>query len=116
MMSVKVYVAGPYSEGDTVLNIRAAIAAANELLGLGYTPFVPHLSGFWHLVFPHPYEAWLQLDLEWLAVCDAVLCLPGRSSGADNEVARARRLGIPVFSTVLELNERLMHPFTKPGW
>jgi hypothetical protein len=99
----KVYVAGPYSRGDVMVNIRAALFAADWLLALGYAPFVPHLTGFWHFYSPKPYKAWLALDLEWLRACDAVLRLPGESPGADGEVAEAERLGIPVYESVPEL-------------
>ena len=38
--------------------------------------------------------------------CDAVLRLPGASRGADLDVARARELGIPVFTDIEELPRR----------
>ena len=38
-----------------------------------------------------------------LACCDAVLRIPGESRGADLDVARARRLGLPIFTDVSEL-------------
>jgi hypothetical protein len=38
-----------------------------------------------------------------LACCDAVLRIPGKSCGADLDVARARRLGLPIFTDVTEL-------------
>jgi len=41
-----------------------------------------------------------------LACCDAVLRIPGESRGADLEVARARRLGLPIFTDVSELPQR----------
>ena len=100
---MRVYIAGPYSKGDVILNIREAIYAADWLLAGGHVPFVPHLTGFWHAIAPKPYESWLAYDMEWLKVCDAVLRLPGESSGADKEVAEARRLGVPVFESVPEL-------------
>ena len=46
---------------------------------------------------------WLAIDLAWVAVCEAVVRLPGESGGADMETAEARRLGIPVFESVAEL-------------
>ena len=41
-----------------------------------------------------------------MACCDAVLRIPGESRGADLEVARARRLGLPIFTDVTELPQR----------
>lgn len=93
----RVYVAGPYTKGDVAQNVRRAIAAANELMDLGYMPFVPHLTHFWHLIFPRPYKDWMAIDAEWLQFCDAVLRLEGESSGADDEEVMARELGIPIF-------------------
>jgi hypothetical protein len=97
---MKVYVAGPYTKGDVALNVRAAIEAADRLLKAGYVPFLPHVTHFWHLVCPGPYEQWIAYDLEWLPSCQALVRLPGESAGADGEVARARELGIPVFEGV----------------
>jgi hypothetical protein len=93
----RVYVAAPLTCGPVLDNIRTAILTGTELLDLGYAPFVPHLSAFWDIVEPLCYEDWLAHDLEWLAVCDAVLRLPGESPGADREVACARERGLPVY-------------------
>jgi hypothetical protein len=38
-----------------------------------------------------------------LAHCDAVLRLPGDSTGADQDVAIARERGLPVYSDVSEI-------------
>lgn len=84
---VKIYVAGPYTQGDVAVNVRNALHAASMLADAGFIPYVPHLSHFWHLVFPRPYEEWLKFDLIWLAQCDACLRLDGPSNGADGEVA-----------------------------
>jgi hypothetical protein len=104
--NIKVYVAGPYTKGDVAVNVREAIIAGNNLRALGYTPFIPHLTHFWHLQIPHSdIEFWYQYDLEWLAVCDAVFRLPGESVGADQECARAKELGMPVFTNYLDLSK-----------
>lgn len=94
---MKVYIAGPYTNGDVALNVRTAIEAADRVLKAGHVPFVPHLFHFWHLLCPGPYEQWTAMDLAWLDHCDALVRLPGGSSGADAEVSRARELGIPVY-------------------
>ena len=93
----KIYVAGPYTKGDVVLNIREAVQVGNTLLDYGFIPFVPHLTGFWHLLCPNSYETWMDYDAEWLKSCDAVLRLDGESRGADAEVELAHKLNIPVF-------------------
>ena len=99
-MSIFVYVAGPYTGGDPVLNVRAAIEAGQDLLDAGYVPFVPHLYHFWHHQIPGSYEQWMHLDLEWLKKCDALVRLEGPSPGASREEDAANNLGIPVFYSV----------------
>lgn len=99
----KIYIAGPYSKGDTINNIGYAIQIGNLLLERGFIPFIPHLTGFWHLMFPHEYETWMMYDREWLKTCDAVLRLPGQSSGADEEIKLAQELGIPVILSLIDL-------------
>jgi hypothetical protein len=96
----RIYVAGPYTQGDVAINVRTAFQVANELADLGFAPFVPHGTHFWHMMFPRPYDYWLALDMEFLPLCDGVLRIPGPSNGADKEEALARQLGIPVFSEV----------------
>jgi hypothetical protein len=100
---MKIYVAGPYTKGDVVVNVRNAILAADRLLKAGHEPFVPHLNHFWHLVCPGDYEQWLRLDLKWLPTCDYILRLPGESAGADREVALATSLGMRVYYNIDEL-------------
>jgi len=103
MVKPRVYIAGPYSQGDVALNVRNAFEAADKLANLGFAPFVPHSTHFWNMLFPRPYEFWLGLDNEFLPVCHAVLRLPGESHGANGEVDLATRLGIPVFTSVEHL-------------
>lgn len=104
-MIARVYVAGPYTSGDVPVNVRNAYEAANRLADLGFAPFVPHATHFWHMLFPRPYKFWLELDNEFLPCCAAVLRLPGASQGADGEVKLAESLGIPVFHDVESLAE-----------
>jgi len=111
-----VYVAGPISKGDLVENCRRAHAAGLELLKAGMAAIVPHGSCFWGNdtlgrdafrpeVLPHgtTHEDWYGMDLEIVRRCDAVLRLPGLSTGADLEAAEARRVGIPVYYSVADL-------------
>lgn len=100
---IKIYVAGPYTKGDVAQNVRNAIETGNNLRSLGFTPFIPHLTHFWHLLIPHGIDYWYAYDLEWLEQCDALFRLPGESTGADREVERAREMGLPVFTNFEEL-------------
>ncbi len=94
---MRVYVAGPITLGDTTLNIRRGIEVGNTLLNIGHAPYVPHLTHFWQLMFPREYEEWLNLDNQFLPLCEALIRLPGESLGSDKEVSLAIDLGIPVY-------------------
>jgi hypothetical protein len=100
---MKIYVAGPYTKGDVAQNVRDAITVGNNLRALGHTPFIPHLTHFWHLIIPHDYEYWMDLDIEWLLECDAVFRIQGESTGADKEVAIAEYYDLPVYTSFLEI-------------
>ena len=100
---MKIYIASPYTIGDVALNVRKVLLVADRLMSKGHSPYVPHLSHFQHLVCPRPYQDWLDLDFEWLKVCDCVLRLEGESKGADQEVELAKSLGIKVIYNVEEI-------------
>jgi hypothetical protein len=100
---MRVYIAGPYTKGDVVMNVQKIIRVAEKLIKFGHIPFVPHLTHLWHLINPHSYRFWLEYDSKWLPICDALLRVPGESSGADEEVGLAKGLGIPVYYTIEDL-------------
>lgn len=100
---MKVYIASPYTVGDVAVNVRRQIETADKLMNMGHTPFVPLLSHFQHLLFPRPYEDWVNNDLEWIPCCDCVLRLRGESKGADNEVKLAQKLGKPIYYSIAAL-------------
>lgn len=103
-MKPLVYIAGPYTNPDPVLNTHKAIWWGTRLADQGYcTPIIPHLTMLWHTVDPHPLEFWYAYDLEVMARCDIVFRIPGDSTGADAEVKEAKRLGIPVAYDEIEL-------------
>jgi Domain of unknown function (DUF4406) len=93
----KVFIAGPYTLGDVAQNVKLAMDMANDLINLGFAPYCPHLTHFLHMNHFQPYEKWLELDLVYLASCEAIIRLPGKSDGADGEVNKGQDLGIPVF-------------------
>lgn len=90
-----VYIAGPYTHDPPACTNRA-LDAANMVMDLGHTPFVPHLSMFWDFLRPRAYEEWLTYDQQWLRKCDVLIRLTGHSPGADREAALAADLGMPV--------------------
>jgi len=99
-MKPLVYLAGPYSWPDPVANTHNTIRLATRLYETGLVvPMVPHLTLLWQLIAPRPIDYWYDYDNEILQRCDAVLVLPGPSSGAEKESARAHELGLPVFES-----------------
>lgn len=104
----RVFIAGPYSLGDTAMNVHIAIKCADTLMLAGYVPFIPHFTHFWHLITPKPYETWLAYDKCWLPFCNFLCRLPGDSFGADGEVQLARQLGIPVHDIQWFVDNRII--------
>jgi len=101
---MRIYIAGPYTKGDVAVNVHKAIEAGDKLAELGHIPFIPHLTHFWHLVSPKPYEFWLKIDMSFLEHwAEALLRLPGESNGADWEVETAKMRGIPVYYSISDL-------------
>ena len=92
----KIYIASPYTKGDPAINVKIQMDCANRLMDLGFSPYVPLLCHFLHMANPRPYKDWMELDLDWIRVCDYLLRLPGESPGADREVEFAKSLNIPV--------------------
>lgn len=103
-----VYIASPYSIGDTAINVHFQARVFDELLSEGLVlPIAPLWSHFQHTLFPRPYADWIAYDLEILKICDACLRLDAvnselsyvesRSQGADEEVRMFLSLGRPVF-------------------
>lgn len=102
---IKVYIASPYTIGDVAVNVRRQIDAYDKLLTFGFLPFAPLYSHYQHMFHPRSYEEWMDIDFEWLEVCDCVLRLDGESSGADREVEHAKKIGVIVFYSFDELVE-----------
>lgn len=106
----KVYIAGPLtSSGEVKDNIIGACKAFVELAEMGLVPFVPHLS--WYITqnvdIGWRHADWIVYCLDWVAVCDAVLRLPGESKGADVEVSMARKWGIEVFHSIEDIRKMM---------
>jgi hypothetical protein len=98
MSRLRVYVSGPLSQGDRHANVRRAIDVGLALIEHGFSPLIPHLTDYMdpsETKFSH--GIWLEVDLAWVKVADAVLRLSGPSVGADMECNLAQKLGIPVY-------------------
>lgn len=102
-----VFVAGPYrseSEWGVLRNIRRAEALALELWTLGLAVICPHKNTAFFGGAGCD-QTWLNGALEMVKRCDAVVCTSNwdQSEGARGEVELAKRIGIPVFSSITEV-------------
>lgn len=113
-MRKRIYIAGPISIGDLRANIQQATRVATTLMRLGFAPMTPQLTAYMGGDTPEilpcgtTHEDWMGVDLPFVAVCDAVLRLPGESRGADTETEFAESRGIPVFHSIEELLDGLL--------
>ena len=115
--SLLILIAGPYRSGtgdDPVLlrrNLDTLETAAWPLFRAGHLPMIgewvalPVLASAGVTDVAHPLAADVMYPTaeRLLDRCDAVLRLPGESRGADQDVAIARRRGIPVYTSLAEV-------------
>lgn len=108
-----ILIAGPYRSGtggdpDAIArNLERLEAAAAPIYALGHVPMIgewvalPILRG----IDPAAGDGDVMYETarRLLQHCDAVLRLPGESSGADTDVAIARERGIPVYTDLSEI-------------
>ena len=116
MDSLLILIAGPYRSGtgdDPVLlerNLRRLEEAAWPLFAAGHVPMIgewvalPVLrSSGADLTDPLADQVLYPTAERLLQRCGAVLRLPGDSRGADQDVAVARRLGLPVYEDLTQV-------------
>ena len=104
MNGLRIYIASAYTGGDIAVNVRNVILVADELVKRGYVPYIPHLTHFWHLISPHDYEFWLEYDNSFIDHwAQGLLRLDNESTGADREVERAQKLGIPIYYSLEDI-------------
>lgn len=97
-MKPLVYIAGPYTNPDPVLNTRSAIQIGMSIYETGLAAVeIPHVSLLTHMVEPRELDFWYQYDLDKLEHCHAVYRFAGVSSGADKEEEFAESLELPIF-------------------
>lgn len=100
----RVYVSGPMSQGDRIEHLCDALNAMRQLIRLGVAPLCPQLSFLVSGLLPNvEWREWMEIDLAWVRVADAVLRLPGESRGADIECEVARLKGLPVFTQTTDV-------------
>lgn len=92
------YIAGPYTHPDPVENTHRAARVGMAVYehSDAWVPFVPHLSLLMHMVCPRCPDFWYEFDLHQMAHCDAIVRLPGHSTGADREMQVAAQLGLTI--------------------
>jgi hypothetical protein len=114
MTAQMILIAGPYQSGTNgdpaamAANLRALEAAAWPVFERGHVPMIgewvalPVLAGLGAdgPTDPRAADVLYPTAERLLEHCDAVLRLPGESRGADNDVAIARRRGLPVYTSV----------------
>jgi len=103
-MNHLVYIAGPYTNPDPVVNTRTAVAMGlniHDATGVGV--IVPHLSLLAHAMYPNSVDYWYKFDLAQLANCTALYRIAGDSIGADDEEKYALNRGIPIFKDTRKL-------------
>lgn len=94
----KVYISGPLTSSGTLEdNINAAVEWQKKLIAAGFAPLNPMLTGYVDPDEEIPHEIWMEVDLPWVEVADAVLRLPGYSVGAEKECNYAYDIGVPVY-------------------
>lgn len=104
---MKIYIAGPYSadtwEGKQI-NTDKAVWAGVQVILKGHNPYIPHLTHYPDkIAFDNnieiSWEKWMELDDEWLNLCDALLFL-SPSKGANLELKKAKQLGKIIFYNI----------------
>jgi uncharacterized protein DUF4406 len=106
----RIYIAGPMTNGNTLdresimLNADRAAQVGAELLKQGFAPLMPQLAaGHACLMEGVHWAHWLEADFAWIRMSDAVLRLPGKSKGTDEEIEFATQIGVPVFTSLGDL-------------
>jgi hypothetical protein len=108
-MRKRVYISGPLtSSGNVLENLERAMSMARLLIDAGFAPFTPHLTFHIDPGEAYSHDVWMQIELPWVSAADAVLRLPGESTGADIECARARELGILIFNSIADLTDHFV--------
>jgi hypothetical protein len=101
----RVYISGPITSGNRNKNQFRALEAHKALMLAGFAPLNPIITGnlpfSWDKDVPH--ALWIDCDLPWIEVSDALLRLPGYSVGADAECEHAKRNNVPIFYDLEEL-------------
>lgn len=93
----RIFVCSPF-RGDVARNLEIAHAACRVVLDHGHAPFAPHVLYPCILDDADPEEraAGIRAGLAWLAASDELWVFGTPTSGMQQEIAEAERLGIAV--------------------
>ena len=104
MKSLRIYVAGKYTDDDKDVrdnNIAVARLHTAMLIKAGHYPFCPHtMTAHFDDDFPEiEYKHYMAMFCEWLRFCDAIYLLPNwqLSNGAGIEIELANELKLDVY-------------------
>lgn len=90
-----IYLASPYTQGDTNTNVRVQCQLAESVRRCGHYAFAPVVhSHARHFLKPQTWDYWIEECLEFVARCDYLIRWGGPSKGGDLELERACSLGI----------------------
>jgi len=111
-MSKRVYIAGKLNgmAVEYTKNIHRMIFWGEKIRKLGYSVYIPAIDFLTGAVIGnYEYADYFENSQSWLDVSDAVFLVPGwkDSEGTKREIARAMRRGIPVFTSMIKLDEEL---------
>ena len=115
---MKVYIAGALSSKennnrtpsqvvvDYLRNVHDMCVVAGQIRKHGHVPFVPALDMLLGVVNGNwDEENYREIGMEFLEVCDAMLVI-SRSWGVEQEIKEAKRLCIPIYYSMEELDGR----------
>jgi len=106
----RVYIAGKLSDGavNYIQNVSNMISWGEKVRRLGFAVFIPALDFLIGLkIGDWKYDDYFNNSQPWLEVSEAVFVCPESedSKGTQEEIRRAKKLDIPVFYTLEELNK-----------
>jgi hypothetical protein len=107
---IKVYVAGKLNDDAVgyIINCHKMIKTAKLCRDHGYAVYVPCIDFLEGLVDGEfVYKDYFDNSQPWLKASDAVFLVPGweTSEGTKKEIYNARMKDIPVFNSIIEMDE-----------
>jgi len=102
-----IYIAHPITIGQPDRNMRNMIDACEEVWKLGCFAYGAFLNIMWEVVYPKTEGEYLKHDIAWMKKCDIAWRIPGESKGADKEIDKAIKAGIPIVYSLKELKKLL---------